>query len=162
MFTSKVIDFGEHFSENYNKYFRYAFSISGDKFLSEDLVMEVLEQMIRKFSDMEFDGELEGYIIRSIKNRYLNVVKSSLNREIVPIESELQIADESLKSSSLGELEDLVTKLQEVGELCRGVLTLFGLGYSYREIAEIEEIKIGTVMNRMSTCRERLALEYQL
>lgn len=160
-----MLNISKLFSENYTKYYRYAYSLSGNKYLAEDLVMGVFEQIMLKEKEREFSGEVEGYIIRSIRNRYLDHMKLakpsiSLNPEDEYLSDKLRSRDDTLSADN--ELEDLVEKLEKLGELCRGVLALFGLGYSYEEIADIEAIKLGTVKNRMSTCRERLALEYQL
>ena len=47
--------------------------------------------------------------------------------------------------------------IKGMGEKCQQILNLAGSGMSYKEMAEIEKIPIGTVMSRLLNCRKELA-----
>jgi DNA-directed RNA polymerase specialized sigma24 family protein len=44
-----------------------------------------------------------------------------------------------------------------LGSKCKEILVLFGIGSSYKEIASLLDVKIGTVMSRMARCRGSLS-----
>ncbi len=53
----------------------------------------------------------------------------------------------------------IINALKKLPDYCRAVLVLREIeGLSYQEIAEVEEVPVGTVMSRLSRGRKRLAL----
>ncbi len=57
------------------------------------------------------------------------------------------------------ELRDFVRAMAALSEDHRQILLLVGLeGLTYREIAELLEVPIGTVMSRLARARERLRI----
>jgi DNA-directed RNA polymerase specialized sigma24 family protein len=56
---------------------------------------------------------------------------------------------------------EITEALNTLADNCQKILEHYGMGYSYREISEAFEIPMGTVMGRMSRCRDqfRVALE---
>ena len=59
------------------------------------------------------------------------------------------------------ERRDLVRALSATGKDCLEILTLFGVGSSYKEISEQLDTAIGTVMSRMARCRAKLKLQLE-
>ena len=68
-----------------------------------------------------------------------------------------EIADHADPGASF----EISEALNTLGEECQKILEHFGMGYSYKEISEAFEVQMGTVMSRMSRCRDqfRTALE---
>ena len=68
-----------------------------------------------------------------------------------------EIADHAAPGASF----EISEALNTLGEECQKILEHFGMGYSYKEISEAFEVQMGTVMSRMSRCRDqfRMALE---
>jgi RNA polymerase sigma-70 factor (ECF subfamily) len=65
----------------------------------------------------------------------------------------------SAPAQDRGEIRDFVRAMESLSEDHRQILLLVGLeGLSYREIAELLEVPIGTVMSRLARARERLRL----
>ena len=51
---------------------------------------------------------------------------------------------------------DMSVALQQLTKKCREVLVLFGFGHTYEEISFSLNIEKGTVMSRLSRCRQQL------
>jgi RNA polymerase sigma-70 factor, ECF subfamily len=152
------------FKESYPKFYRYAYSLTKDKSSAEDLVMDVFQKLIEREKSIPKDVNIEAYTMRSIKNQFYDMLKKekTMNQFVVATNEE-QLADKSSSPqvSEKNNLDTLIQNLETLGENCKNVLSLFGLGHSYKEIAEIEDISAGTVMSRMARCREKLRVIYQ-
>ena len=148
------------FKKSYPKFKGYAGSILGDQHRAKDIVMDVFETLIKKSTDLRTDVNIEAYAMKAIKNRCLNKLRDE-KASLANSELGLDLAvDQSSRASSDSEVTDLMKALQRLGVECNSVLTLFGLGYSYAEIAEVEDCPLGTVMSRMARCRNGLLSEY--
>ena len=151
------------FKQSYPKFRAYAYTFTEDYSSAEDLVMEVFKKLIERKEVLPSDINPEAYIIRSIRNQFIDTRRK--DKMLTPIETatEAQLADVGSinKVSEGSSLSILVKNLESIGENCKNVLALFGLGHSYNEIAEIEDISAGTVMSRMARCREKLLVAYQ-
>lgn len=147
----------------YPKMIRYATSLVHDKSRAEDLVMEVITRLLERQEKIPAETNIESYAMRSLKNQFIDdvrrnrAIQSDIDDEGKSIyENTADEASEQLMLSSINQ-EELIQHLNSLGENCKEVLTLFGLGYSYREISEIAEIVPGTVMSRMARCRASLS-----
>jgi len=157
------MDFSSIFKVSYPKFRAYAYTLTQDISKAEDLVMEVIRKLIEKQSSAPKDVNPESYIIRSIKNQFIDTLRKDKNLSPLDTTLEQSLADEYSGKEITGQsnLDILVKNLATLGENCSNVLSLFGLGHSYQEIAEIENITTGTVMSRMSRCREKLLYLYR-
>jgi len=147
----------------YPKFRGYAYSLIKDHSSADDLVMEVFKKLIERHESIPADVNIEAYVIRSIRNQFLDDIKRDKFVEPIETATEEHLVDNDSSSQVFADtnLDTLVQKLETLGESCKNVLSLFGLGYSYKQIAEIEELAIGTVMSRMARCRDNLLAEYQ-
>ena len=157
------MNIGLVFKDLYPKFKGYAYSLIKSDSLADDLVMEVFKKLIERKESIPDDINVEAYIIRSIRNQFFDFIRKDKFVEPLDPETESALADQGSSSQVFADsnLDNLVQKLEKLGESCKSVLSLFGLGYSYKEIAEVEELPIGTVMSRMARCRANLLVEYQ-
>ena len=138
----------------YPKLQRFAVSRTRDPELGEDLVLEACKRLLEREESLLPTTNLVAYGITIIKNLINDRGRASKREsdEEVP-----EIADNSLPGSKIEVSEALDT----LGEECQKILEYFGMGHSYKEISAAFDIRMGTVMSRMSRCREqfRVALE---
>jgi RNA polymerase sigma factor (sigma-70 family) len=131
--------------------------------------MDVVTRLLERADQFEDDMNIESYAIRSVKNRFIDnrryqirmVTESSMSSDEANFFD--GIADEraELATTSTLERRDLARALSATGTDCLEILTLFGVGSSYKEIAEHLDKAIGTVMSRMARCRTKLRLQLE-
>jgi len=144
---------------------------------AEDLVQETYLRAYRGYGRFETGTNLRAWLYRILTNAYINSYRAKQRR---PAESDLGDVEDlylyrrlgGLEASSRGrsaedELMDLVTDeevkaaLDDLPEQFRVAVLLADVeGFSYKEIAEILDIPIGTVMSRLH--RGRKALQQRL
>lgn len=144
---------------------------------AEDLVQEVFLRAYRGFGGYQEGTNLRAWLYRILTNTFINRYRAKQRR---PEESDLGDVEDlylyrrlgGLEASSRGrsaedEMMDLVTDgevkaaLESLPEQFRIAVLLADVeGFSYKEIAEIMDIPIGTVMSRLH--RGRKAMEKAL
>ena len=144
---------------------------------AEDLVQETFLKAYRAYDSFEEGTNLKAWLYRILTNTFINKYRADSRR---PKQSELgdvedlymyrriAVGDSSAASRSAEERvleglleEDIKRAVEELPENFRIPVLLADLeGFSYKEIAEILDIPIGTVMSRLH--RGRKAMEKRL
>jgi RNA polymerase sigma-70 factor, ECF subfamily len=144
---------------------------------AEDLVQETYLKAYRGFGGFEEGTNLKAWLYRILTNTYINTYRAKQRR---PTESELDEVEDLYLYRRLGGLEaarasrsaedellDRLTEtevkaaIEDLPEAFRLAVLLADVeGFSYKEIAEILDIPIGTVMSRLH--RGRKGLEKRL
>ncbi|MGE3620183.1 MAG: sigma-70 family RNA polymerase sigma factor [Acidimicrobiia bacterium] len=144
---------------------------------AEDLVQETYLKAYRGFGGFEQGTNLKAWLYRILTNTYINQYRSKQRR---PTETELDEVEDMFLYRRLGGLEavevsrsaedelmDMFTEaevkaaIEDLPENFRMAVLLADVeGFSYKEIAEILDIPIGTVMSRLH--RGRKGLEKRL
>jgi RNA polymerase sigma-70 factor (ECF subfamily) len=140
---------------------------------AEDLVQETYLRAYRGFEGFKEGTNLKAWLYRILTNTYINTYRAKRRR---PQETELDEGEEFLLYRRLGGLEqaragrsaedellDFFTEA-EVKEAVESLPENFRMavlladveGFSYKEIAEILDIPIGTVMSRLHRGRRAL------
>ena len=143
---------------------------------AEDLVQEAYLKAYRGFGGFEEGTNLRAWMYRILTNTFINSYRAKQRR---PDESELDEVEDlylyrrlgGLEAAQIGrsaedELMDFFTEA-EVKDAVEGLSENFRLavlladveGFSYKEIAEILDIPIGTVMSRLHRGRKALQKE---
>jgi RNA polymerase sigma-70 factor (ECF subfamily) len=140
---------------------------------AEDLVQETYLRAYRGYKGFEVGTNLRAWLYRILTNTYINSYRSKQRR---PTETDLGEVEDlylyrrlgGLEASERGrsaedELMDLVTDsevkdaLDALPEQFRVAVLLADVeGFSYKEIADILDIPIGTVMSRLHRGRKGL------
>ncbi len=144
---------------------------------AEDLVQETYLKAFRGFGGFQEGTNLKAWLYRILTNTYINIYRSKKRR---PDETDLAEVEDlylyrrlgGLEAATVGrsaedELLDLFTEA-EVKEAIEALPENFRMavlladveGFSYKEIAEILDVPIGTVMSRLH--RGRKGLQKQL
>ncbi len=140
---------------------------------AEDLVQETYLKGYRAYESFEEGTNLRAWLFRILTNSYINPYRKKQRR---PGESDLGDVEElylyrrlgGAETSTLGrsaedELLDRLTEaevkqaIEDLPEQYRHAVLLADVeGFAYKEIAEILDVPIGTVMSRLHRGRKRL------
>lgn len=140
---------------------------------AEDLVQETYLKAYRAFASFQQGTNLKAWLYKILTNTFINAYRSRKRRpeqtEIEDVEdlylyrrlgglegaaAGRSAEDEVLDLFSEGEIKDAIESLPEQFRLA--VLLADVEGFSYKEIAEILDIPIGTVMSRLHRGRRAL------
>jgi len=139
---------------------------------AEDLVQETYLKAYRAYDRFEAGTNLKAWMYHILTNTFINTYRKKQRR---PVESEFDADDiylyhrlggsqgVALNRSAEDELLDLLGE-SEVKEAVEGLAEHYRLpvlladveGFSYKEIAEILDVPIGTVMSRLHRGRKQL------
>ncbi|RUT28839.1 RNA polymerase sigma factor [Arsenicitalea aurantiaca] len=138
----------------------FAHALAGNRADADDLVQQTCERALRNSASFTPGTRLDSWLYRIMRNLFIDGRRA--RRPSVSIEDEAvaeTLAGEDGRRVSeariaLGQTEALIAALPEEQ---RSVLVLVCMeGLRYREVAEILDIPIGTVMSRLA--RARLAV----
>jgi RNA polymerase sigma-70 factor, ECF subfamily len=150
----QVMDLREELVTIYPKLQRFAVARTRDPDLGADLVLEACKRLLEREEALDPTTNLVAYGITIIKNLINDRARASTRETDGEVP---EVADHADPGANF----EITEALNTLGEDCQKILEHFGMGYSYREISEAFEVQMGTVMSRMSRCRNqfRLALE---
>jgi RNA polymerase sigma-70 factor (ECF subfamily) len=140
---------------------------------AEDLVQETYLKAYRAFGSFQAGTNLKAWLYRILTNTFINAYRSRKRR---PEQTELDDVEDLYLYRRLGGLEaaaasrsaedqvldhftetDVKEALESLPEQFRMAVLLADVeGFSYKEIAEILDIPIGTVMSRLHRGRKAL------
>jgi len=140
---------------------------------AEDLVQEAYLRAFRSLHQFKPGTNLRAWIFRIMTNAYINEYRKRSRRPTNAslddleefylydhlIDSGIQPTSERPEDVVLGQLtaQDVLDALDELSDDFREVIVLADIeGFAYREIAEIMDIPVGTVMSRLYRARRRL------
>ena len=146
-----------------NKYFRFSYSITGNRELAEDVVQDVLMKMWNDRSNLATVENKEAWCMRMIRNLSIDKLRIKANKgesldKVVgfydPSPSPVDITmsnelQESIASliSSLPENQKEIIQLRDIQ------------GYSYKEISDILGLDLNTVKVTLFRARKKLREE---
>jgi RNA polymerase sigma-70 factor, ECF subfamily len=140
---------------------------------AEDLVQETYLKAYRAFSSFELGTNLKAWLYRILTNTYINTYRAKKRRpEIADVEDVEDLylyrhlsgdqatgLGRSAEDEALDRFTDTDVKaaIEALPETFRMAVLLADVeGFSYKEIAEITEVPIGTVMSRIHRGRKAL------
>jgi RNA polymerase sigma-70 factor, ECF subfamily len=129
---------------------RYARALTRDAELADDLVQDTLVRALRS-EHLFHGGEMRSWLYTILTNLNRNRLRSLARRPVV-----IAIGDNDAPDMAGPEAggRDIERALATLVENQRAVLLLVVLeGLTYREVAEIECVPIGTVMSRLARAR---------
>lgn len=140
---------------------------------AEDLVQDAYLRAYRGFGGFQEGTNLKAWLYRILTNAFINKYRAKQRR---PVETDLEEVEDlylyhrvrgsermGLGRSAEDELMDSITDdtvksaVESLPEVYRMAVLLADVeGFSYREIAEILEVPVGTVMSRLHRGRKAL------
>lgn len=167
--TTANIDIAERLPHELEALWRFAFRLTGQADESNDLVQQTCLRALEQQHLYKEKGSLRSWLFRMERNLWLNQVNSREARDRRAAngrDSEAQIIDitnyyhpAEAVSGPEGELflDQVYCMVKALPEDQRSVIELICVeGFSYRETAEILDIRMGTVMSRLARARLRI------
>ena len=145
-----------------NKLFRFAFRLLGSSEEAKDVLQDVLIKVCNGREQMAEIQNIEAWCMRITKNLALDRLRSRQRRATDPIESGMEIKNETLTPHERTEIHENMQRITEMiaalPEKQRQVIHLRDIeGYSYNEICEILELDMNQV--KVSLFRARNAVK---
>lgn len=142
----------------YDPLYRFALSLSrnGDEAL--DLTQQTFARWAEKGHGLRDTSKAKSWLFTVLYREFLTNRRSQL-RESPPADEEFfdTLASEEASPVRSIDGQQALAALREIDEVFRAPLVLFYLeNHSYKEIAEILEVPIGTVMSRIARGKEQL------
>jgi RNA polymerase sigma-70 factor (ECF subfamily) len=135
---------------------RYAAALAGNAADADDLVQDCIERALARHDSLREPESLGRWLRTILHNLYITKLRRR-GAASVPIEDFAEDLALSVPAEDQGQVRDLVRAFSALSVEHRQVLLLISLeGLSYREVAEVLDIPIGTVMSRLARARERL------
>jgi RNA polymerase sigma-70 factor (ECF subfamily) len=131
---------------------RYARALTRDSEAADDIVQDTLVRALRS-EHLFYGGDVRAWLYTILTNLNRNRLRSLSRR---PTLAPIKDSDAAI-SGPEGGGRDIARALDELAEEQRAALLLVVLeGLSYREVAEVQGVPIGTVMSRLARARMQI------
>jgi RNA polymerase sigma-70 factor (ECF subfamily) len=148
----------------FDQLYNLAHWLTGDRTEAEDLVQETYAKALKGFKSFEEGTNMRAWMFRILRNTFMTSRTGLKVQNTVSMEDELDRADLATHNitpeSLLLQLENSQSVMDAVAELpvpYREMILLSDMEeLSYKEIAQVVSVPIGTVMSRLSRGRKML------
>lgn len=143
-----------------NKYFRYAFSITGNRELSEDIVQDVLMKIWENRTQLTDVQNKEAWCMRMTRNLSIDKLRVKANQG-ESLDKAARFSHPGLSPEQVAqnnEVHGIVTDMiNQLPESQKDIIKLRDvLGYSYKEIAEVLSMDLNAVKVTLFRARKKL------
>jgi len=152
-----MASFHDQLQDSLPDLWRYAFALSRDRVLADDLVQDCAERAIRKRALWMPGRPLKPWLMKMLLNLFRNHHARTRGRRMVPLDDSL--ADPARSADDNGRLELAATAraLEKLPDDQREALLLVVVGgLDYGDAAKALGIPQGTLMSRISRARAKL------
>ena len=153
-----MTEFEELVDAHYQPLYRFAFSLAKDPDRAADLVQQTFVIWAQKGHQLKDRSKAKTWLFTTLYREHLGQARRETRypeRELGDVEHQLPSHEPDAERQLDG--QRAVELLGNLDETFRAPLTLFYLHqHSYKEIASILDIPIGTVMSRISRGKEQL------
>jgi len=132
--------------------FRFAFHLTGDRGLAEDVTQEAFLRAYRALRSFHGEAKFSSWLLRIVRNCAVDAYRKT-RREITAT-VERAAAPESSASDDRLRIAEAIRRLPT--ELREPFVAIEILGFNYAETSAILRIKTGTLKSRMYRARLRL------
>lgn len=157
-------EFGELVDAHYEALYRFGYSLTRSPERAADLVQETFCIWAEKNGQLRDRSKAKTWLFTTLHREFLGQRKRLLKFTDAPPDEKTTLEEEA--EAEAGRLMDghrAVELLGALDELYSAPLALFYLQqHSYKEIAEILSVPIGTVMSRLSRGKEMLRKRMRL
>ena len=147
--------------QHYGALYRFGLSLAGNADAASDLVQQTFFLWAEKGHQLRDPSKAKSWLFTTLYREYLGTYRRAVNHPQVELDDttgELPAIEPEVFANV--DCSAVVTALAGLDEVFRAPLTLFYLqDVSYKEIAEILDVPIGTVMSRLSRGKEQLRVK---
>lgn len=149
----------------FDQLYNHACWLTGDRTDGEDLVQETYAKALKGFASFAEGTNLRAWMFRILRNAFLNSRSGLVAQKTGYLEDEDVSAEEATAHDVTPELillrsesqESIFAALESLPVGHREVILLCDVDeMSYREIAQVLDVPVGTVMSRLSRARAGL------
>ncbi|MFQ3234849.1 MAG: RNA polymerase sigma factor (sigma-70 family) [Paraglaciecola sp.] len=137
---------------------RFAYSLTGSMPDADDLVQSTIEKILNK--GIPDEADLTKWAFRLCRNVWIDEYRANKTRQAATQNPELQEQpeyDQDKRIATNDALHQVNQAMNTLGDDQRAVLSFVAVqGMSYKQVSEILDVPVGTVMSRLS--RARIAL----
>jgi RNA polymerase sigma factor (sigma-70 family) len=143
---------------HYGALFRFGLSLAGSSDPASDLVQQTFFLWAERGHQLRDQSKAKSWLFTTLYREYLATYRRAVNHPQVELDDSTgELPSISPEAFSNLDGSSVVAALNRLDEVFRAPLTLFYLqDVSYKEIAEILDVPIGTVMSRLSRGKEQL------
>ncbi len=151
-------EFEDLVDQYYQALYRFGFSLAKNPDRAADLVQQTFVIWAQKGHQLKDRSKAKTWLFTTLYREHLGSArKSQRHPELEISEVEHEIPSEENESGRELDAQRAVSLLRGLDETFRAPLTLFYLQqHSYKEIAEVLDVPIGTVMSRISRGKDQL------
>lgn len=132
---------------------RYARALTRDAEVADDLVQDTLVRALRS-EHLFHGGDIRSWLYTILTNLNRNRLRSLARRPAVKPIEDADAPDSSGPEAGGRDIERALAALVEDQRVALLLVVLEGL--SYREVAEVQGVPIGTVMSRLARARAQI------
>lgn len=137
-----------------------ALKMTGNPVDAEDLLQETLTRAYAGLDNFTPGSNARAWLYRIMSNTFINVRRKRKHEPVLSRDTSVPApCVPSAEDEVLGQFEysEVLDAVQELPECFKATVYLCDiLGYSYRDVAEVTGVPIGTVMSRLHRARGRL------
>ena len=137
--------------------YRYAFRLAGSAPDAEDLVQQAYLIAQQRLEQLRDSTKARAWLFAILRSCFLKRLRKSAPQSAIDLEMDLGQVSAPWDRESEIDGEGLKIALAELSDHDRTILLMFYFeDASYKQIAEALELKLGTVMSRLSRAKDRL------
>ncbi len=147
-------------SANLSRLWRYAFVLSRRRDMADDLVQQTCVRALERAVQFSSGSRIDQWLLSILHSIWLNEVRAQRVREGAGLAEAADVlsfdgraeADRKVMANQVMRLVDALPEAQRTA-----VFLAYVEGLSYREVAAILGVPIGTIMSRLAAARAKLA-----
>ena len=158
MKTQTTLNFEDIVSAHYQPLYRFGYSLAKNEHEAGDLAQQTFFIYAKKGHSLRDPSKIKSWLFTTLYREFLGRRRKDSRMDHYEPEM-LEVAGGSVEPHIRRSLDAnlAVEALEEVDEVYRRPLTLFYMkDLSYKEIAEILDVPIGTIMSRLSRGKAQL------
>lgn len=158
MFVVSERRFQDLVDEHYQPLYRFAYSLSKSPHRAADLVQQTYCVWAQKGHQLKDESKAKTWLFTTLYREHLGQARRSNKFPETDLSDvDYQLSAEEPDTARRMDGQRAVELLGELDETFRAPLTLFFLQqHSYKEIADVLDVPIGTVMSRISRGKDQL------